>query len=30
MKDFVEVASLVQILIFGEEGMCPPKRVEMN
>ena len=30
MKDFVEVASLVQFLIFGEEGMCPPKRVEMN
>ena len=30
MKDFVVVASLVQFLIFGEEGMCPPKRVEMN
>jgi hypothetical protein len=30
MKDFVEVAYLAPFLIFDEEGMCPPKRVEMN
>jgi hypothetical protein len=30
MKDFVEVAFLVQFLIFDAEGMSPPKRVEMN
>jgi hypothetical protein len=30
MKDFVEVASLAPFLIFDEEGMCLPKRAEMN
>jgi hypothetical protein len=30
MKDFVEVASLALFLIFDEEGMCLPKRAEMN
>ncbi len=30
MKDFVEVACLVQSLIFGEEGMCQLKKAELN
>jgi hypothetical protein len=30
MKDSVEVAYLAPFLIFGEEGMFPPKKVEMN